>query len=177
MKCYTCFTRPGNRISCDPGVSLIKDLRSEGHPYIVRLGLNGFLSNECYLQLSGDCTPDIQTGPTGLKTIYDAFPVEIDKGQDSHKYCLSNPIRDDKGVALVRFDFGKQVPANCRRDVFPVEGRPSLIAVAMCAMDRRSWPLFAIDGIWVVGYDDVFAISDGCHEDRVSLKENGMILL
>ena len=173
MKCYTCFLRPGGRFDSCQGISVVRS-PIDKKP-VVRLGLDRFLSCSCILSLSSDSSaPILHTGGNGLDLLYDAFPVEVDKGLPGHRYVLTFPVRDDKNVALVRFAFGAQAPKEQRMEVFPSEGNPVPIAMAICAMDRKPWPSMAVDGMWVVGIDDVFELTNSKYRLRAVLKEEGM---
>jgi hypothetical protein len=173
MKCYTCYMRPDTRIMCVQGVSLYRISRNP-ESYVLRLGRNGFLSNECSLAMcETGKTPDIQDH-RGTKVVYDVFPVETGTSEGLHCYKLAKPVRDDRGVAFVRFCFGGQVPEKCRADVWPEAGSPAPVAIAMCAMQRKPWPRFAIDGVWVVNIGDVFSIESERVREKLILTENGM---
>lgn len=165
--------RPDTRIMCVQGVSLYRVSRNPD-VHVLRIGRAGFLSNECSLQLceSGK-TPDLVDGK-GMKLMYDVFPVETGVNEGVHCYKLARPVRDDKGVAFVRFCFGGQVPEGCRADVWPETGTPSPVAIATCAMNRKPWPWFAVDGVWVVNNGDVFCIESARIKDKLILTENGM---
>lgn len=176
MKCLTCFMRPGGKFDSCQGISVVKSPIDK--KTIVRLGLDRFMSCVCTIGMSEDGPPPVlQKSGNGLDIIYDAFPVEIDKGLPGHRFVLAAPTRDDSAVALVRFAFGAQAPRDQRMEVFPVEGRPVPIAIATCAMDRKPWPSMAVDGIWVVGIGDVFELTNNKYRIRAELKEEGLIEL
>lgn len=168
--------RPDTRIMCVQGVSLYRAARNPD-VYILRLGRNGFLSNECSLSLcEAGKAPDIQDS-NGTKVLYDVFPVETGLDGGVHCFKLAKPVRDDKGVTFVRFCFGGQVPEKCRADVWPEGGTPSPIGIAMCAMNRRPWPFFSVDGAWVVNTGDVFSVESERIKEKLILTENGMELI
>lgn len=174
MKCYTCYLRPDRHVVCDQGVSLSKGGR-QGDAYVVRLGRNLFLSNECWLPLcDGGRAPDIHDGPNGSKVLYDVFPVETGVSEGLHCYKLAKPVRDDAGVAFVRFNMGGQVPEKCRADVWPVEGTAFPVAISTCAMERKPWPRFAVDGAWVVNIGDVFSYESNYVKGKLILTEGGL---
>ena len=165
--------RPDTRIMCVQGVSLYKAAKNPD-VFVLRLGRNGFLSNECSLSMcDAGKHPDIQD-LKGTKVLYDVFPVETGVESGIHCFKLAKPVRDDKGVAFVRFCFGGQVPERCRADVWPENGSPSLVGVATCAMNRKPWPSFAIDGVWVVNIDDVFLVESERIKEKLILTEGGM---
>ena len=175
MKCFTVYACSASRLNWEQGISVVKDPFASTHPYILRLGINGFLANETRISLmNDDSQPDITTSESGQKIITNAFPLEVGKGTNSHRYILCKPSKKDDGVYLVRFAFGKQSPDAMRRDVFPVEGYPTLIAIATCALGRGPWPSFGIDGLWVTGINDVFSVSTRTVDNRIIIKENGI---
>lgn len=174
MRCYTVYLRPDRNVMSCQGISLFRAGKSP-EVYALRLGRNGFLSNECVLTLcDGARTPDIQEGVNKTKVIYDAFPIETGVSEGVHAYKLSKPVKDDVGVALVRFNMGGQVPDKCRADCWPVAGVPIPIAVSMCAMDRRPWPRWAVDGLWVVNVGDVFGYENDNVKGKITLTEGGI---
>lgn len=175
MKCFTVYACSASMLRWEQGISVVKDLSISSHPYILRLGINGFLANEARISLMGEeSQPDILTSDSGQKIITNAFPLEIGKGTPNHRYALCKPSKRDDGVYLVRFAFGKQSPEPMRRDVFPVEGYPTLIALATCALGRGPWPRFGIDGLWATNINDVFSVSTRTTDNRVIIKENGI---
>ena len=176
MKCYTCYMRPDTRIMCVQGVSLYRAARNPD-VYVLRLGRSGFLSNENTIALcdSGK-EPDLHDSK-GTKLVYDVFPVETGLDGGVHCFKLAKPVRDDKGVAFVRFCFGGQVPERCRADVWPETGSPAPVGIAMCAMNRRPWPTFAVDGAWVVNLGDVFLVESERVREKLMLMESGMEII
>lgn len=162
------------RLVCVQGVSLARIGKSPD-VYVLRMGRNGFLSNECSVGLcDGVKAPDIQDGVNGSKVVYDAFPIETGVQEGPHCYKLAKPVREDTGVAMVRFCCGGQVPEKCRLDIWPVEGTPFPVGLSTCAMDRRPWPRFAVDGTWVVNAGDVFSYESEYIKGKIILTENGM---
>lgn len=166
--------RPGGDVVCRQGVSLFRISKSP-ETYVLRLGRNGFLSNECSIALcDGARTPDVQDEANGTKVLYDVFPVETGLQEGVHCYKLAKPVRDDTGVALVRFSMGGQVPEKCRAEVWPSGGTPFPVGLASCAMDRRPWPRQAVDGVWVVNIGDSFSYESEQMAGKLILTENGM---
>lgn len=167
--------RPDRRIVCEQGVTLFKGPKSGGH-FVLRLGRDGFLSNECHLPLCiGRRAPSLHVGKAGSRVIYDAFPLETGISTGSRQFMLCAPSEDSPGVAFVRFSFGGQVPVECRADCYPIEGTPNPVAISTCALNRKPWPSFSVDGAWVVCVGDVFAVEADGYRRRLELKENGMI--
>lgn len=156
MKCFTVYRHPGGAIKCEPGISVVRTFHFNGRP-CVRLGMNGYLSCENIIELgTGKRAPAIHDWRNDLQVIYDAFPVETSAGSISHRWTLCRPARDDDSVSLVRLNFGAQVPEQCRCDVFPESGSSSPVGIAFAAVNKRPWPSFCIDGIWIVSVGDVF---------------------
>lgn len=166
--------RPDRHIVCGQGVSLSKGGK-QGDSFVLKLGRNAFLSNECSLLLcDGNRAPDMQDGPNGSKVLYDVFPVETGISEGVHCFRLAKPARDDIGVAFVRFNMGGQVPEKCRADCWPVEGTSFPIAITTCAMERRPWPRFAVDGVWVMNVGDVFAYENEFASGKLILTEESI---
>ena len=176
MKCFTVYRHPGGAIKCEPGISVVRTVHFNGQ-LCVRLGMNGCLSCENIIELgSGRRQPNIQEGRNGMQVVYDAFPVETSFGTIAHRWTLCKPNRDDASVSLVRLNFGAQVPEQCRCDVFPEAGGQSPIGIAMVAANRRPWPTFHVDGIWVVSPGDMFSVKPvGKPAIRLAVEQDGTL--